>query len=89
MKLHKKLLELLLPAKNKNQMYPCGTQNWIETMCLWFLELELEFEFCEKLTWNNSSGTQTILHVWRIELGMVLVELEHYIMCEEVDSEQF
>jgi hypothetical protein len=49
MKPHKKLLELLLPPKNKNQMYPSGTQNWTKTMCLWFLELELEFEFCEEL----------------------------------------
>ncbi len=43
--------------KNKNQMYPSGTPNWTKTMCLWFLELELKLEFCEKLTRNNSSGT--------------------------------
>jgi hypothetical protein len=38
-------------------MYPSGTPNWTKTMCLWFLELELKLEFCEKLTRNNSSGT--------------------------------
>jgi len=47
MKLYKKFVELLLPQKYISNV-PSKTRNWTKIMSLLFLELELEFEFCEE-----------------------------------------